>query len=168
MELDFSKLDSLSYRGFDGEEAREKKDNLIDRGYAFVEAAQMPFDEPPAQEADASPAPAISPSERKKKPFTGMDEGRNYRALYRAACDFHEAHNPPFVDREYWKAHTPGEDETPEAEIAYWTEAARDLRETGQRFNNDPFLIGLLVAVYNELGREYTARREAASEGRRS
>ena len=168
MELDFSKLEALAYRGIDGEENRAKKDELIERGYAFVEAAQMPFEGPPALEADTSPATDKSPSERKLKPFTGMDTSRNYRALYRAACDYHEAHNPPTVNREYWKTHIPGEDETPQEEIDYWVEAAKGLRELDQRYNNDPFLTGLLVAIYDELSKEYRARREAASEGRRS
>ena len=102
---------------------------------------------------------------RKLEPFTGMDEKRDYRKLYRAACDFHIAHNPPAVDTEYWRTHQPGVDTPPPAELDYWEKAARDVSGVSARYGNDPFLIGLIVEVYEELEREYKARRDAAAAG---
>lgn len=156
MELDFSKLKALSYRGF--EDAKEEKDTLTEQGHTVIEGEKMPFPEPPAQGEGNTNPPAETPPERK---FTGKE--RNYKAMYRAAWDFHERHNPPEVDPEYWKDHSPGIDIPPRSEEEYWSRAAKDVRETGESFNNDPFLIGLLVAIYGELGREYNAARERIS-----
>lgn len=102
---------------------------------------------------------------RKLEPFTGMDERRDYRKLYRAACDFHEAHNPPAVDTEYWRTHQPGVDTPPQEELDYWEKAARDVGEVAVMCGDDPFLTGLLVEVFEELEREYKARRDAAATG---
>ena len=164
MGLDFSKLENIAYRGFEEAEARAEKDNLIEQGFTVVEAPELPFKAAEAQPLNISALPAQSPLKRQLKPFTGMDKKRNYRAMYRAACDFHERHNPPRVDAEYWKSHTPGIDEPPEAELQYWEEAANDICEVSNAGGNDPFLMGLLVAVYEELEREFKAIQKAASE----
>lgn len=145
LELDFSKLEGIAYRGIDKEEAE-----------------QMPIAAPPANEADTSPAQDISPSERRKRPFTGMGGKRNYRAMYRAACDFHEQHNPPLVNVEYWKAHQPGSADPPPEELEYWRRTWEAAAAIGKRAGNDPFIIGMLVAIFDELGREYDAIRAAA------
>lgn len=94
-----------------------------------------------------------------KMAFTGIDEKRDYRAMYRTAFAYHESHNPPTVDREYWRTHEPGVDECPKSEIDYWERAAQDMSAAA---GGDPFLIGLLTAVYNELEREYRATQRAA------
>jgi hypothetical protein len=160
VELDFSKLENIAYRGFEGEKARAEKDKLIEQGFTVIEGATTPFDAPPAQEATPTTSPK-SPVQRQLEPFTGMDKSRNYRAMYRAACNFHERHNPPTVDKEYWKSHIPGKDETPEAELQYWEKAVEDIGVTAGGFNNDPFLIGLLIAIFEELEREYKAMKAA-------
>lgn len=113
---------------------------------------------------------AINPSpnnksalNRLKTPLTGIDAKRDYRAMYRAACNYHERHNPPAVERAYWQTHIPGADETPQAEAEYWADAARDISDTASRYGQDPFLMGLLTAVYSELEREYSAMRESTA-----
>ena len=108
MELDFSKLENISYRGFDGAKARAEKDALIEQGFTVIEGATTPFDAPPAQEAYTPTPPPEKARKGQLRPFTGIDKSRNYRAMYRAACDFHERHNPPTVDGEYWRTHKPG------------------------------------------------------------
>lgn len=85
--------------------------------------------------------------------------------MYRAACDFHERNNPPTVDIEYWKSHSPGIDETPQAELDYWEKAVEDMTATANSLQQDPFLTGPLVAIFEELEREYKALREGASAG---
>lgn len=139
MELDFSKLDKLPYRGFETAEARAAKDELIEQGFTVVEGEKTPFEAAEGQPLNPSTPPAGSPAKRQLKPFTGMDKSRNYRAFYRAACDFHERHNPP-------RANNPEE---------YWSAVCDDMCETGRRFDNDLFLTGLLLAVFDELEREY-------------
>lgn len=136
MELDFSKLDKLPYRGFETAEAREAKDALIEQGFTVVEEPS-PFNTP----KEAAPPKAVSSAgaapKKPLRPLTGIDPRRNYRAMYRAACDFHERHNPPTVSPDYW------------------SEASEDMTETAGRFDNDPFLTGLLIAIFEELEREY-------------
>lgn len=156
MELDFSKLEDIAYRGFKGAEA--EKDALIEQGFSVIEGAITPFDE--------QQAPNICQPEKNKKgqlrPFTGTDQRRNYRAMYRAACDFHERHNPPRVEAAYWESHIPGTDDPPPSEVEYWQQTAQDASDTARTQGNDPFLIGLLMTVYEELEREYEQMRENA------
>ena len=150
MELDFSKLEEIAAGGF---KDPAKKDELIAEGYRVVEDAESPFTAPPAVGGiKVPPAP--------ERPATGRSAPLNtYKKMYRAAWDFHEAHNPPVVDLEYWKTHTPGTDEPPPAELTYWEKTAQDIAETATRYGNDPFIIGLLTTIMDELGREYEKRR---------
>lgn len=171
-ELDFTALNKLAYRGFETLEEQEKKDALIEQGFTIAEAdkdnpflqasstASQTASEPPL--ASALIKPSSTPqkaSQGKIEAFTDNSGTRNYKALYRAAHDYHKRHNPPIVDRAYWETHTAGEDEPPQAELDYWEEAATDVSATANAYNNDPFLIGLLVAVYEELEREYQSLR---------
>lgn len=163
MALDFSKLDSLAYRGFEGAEAQAEKDKLIEQGFTIVEGIETPFSASAAPDKTKAAPPPISPLQRKIEPFTGHDKSRDYKRMYRAAHDFHQRHNPPTVNRDYWKTHKPGLDDTPEEELSYWDNVAKDLGETAYTGNNDPFLTGLLVQIMEELEREYKAIREAAA-----
>lgn len=106
-----------------------------------------------------------NPTERKYRAFTGIDAARDYNAMYRAAFEFHRAHNPPTVDREYWKTHTPGEDDMPQAEIDYWERYGRDTIAICRSYEGDPFIVGLLCTIGNELTREYKAARAIESQG---
>lgn len=129
-----------------------------------AERAQKPADGLEGQvmgEYTPSTEPALKLEIR---PFTGIDEKRDYRAMYRAAFEYHDRHNPPRIDREYWQTHTPGIDDTPQLEIDYWEQAAQDIGEVSNRFGNDKFIIGLLCAIYDELGAEYNAARQRAAE----
>ena len=99
---------------------------------------------------------------RAMPPLTGIDQCRNYRAMYRAACDFHERHNPPLVEAAYWESHIPGTDDPPPSEVEYWQQTAQDVSDTARAQGNDPFLIGLIMAVYEELEREYEQMRKRA------
>ena len=146
MGLDFSKLDNIAYRGFEGAKARAGKDERTEQGLTVVEGGKRPLEAAEGQHVLNSTQKAASPSQRKLEPFTGIDKRRNYRALYRAACDFHERHNPPRLH-----------------DAEYWDKAAEDMEQVSSAFGNDPFLIGLLVEIFTELEREYKALREAAS-----
>ena len=165
MELDFSKLENIAYRGFNGAEERAKKDALIEQGFTVIEGATTPFDAPSAQEAYIPTLPPEKALKGQLRPFTGIDKSRNYRAMYRAACDFHERHNPPTVDGEYWRTHKPGEDETPQAELDYWEKTVDDMAATANSLQQDPFLTNLLVAIFEELEKEYKALRDGATAG---
>ena len=94
-----------------------------------------------ASEAISVSAEAQSPQKRQFKPFTAIDGTRNYRVYYRAACDFHERNNPPRLDDDNG--------------AAYWERVCDDITETSNRYGNDPFLMAMLVAVFEELEREY-------------
>ena len=134
------------------------------------QAAQMPAER--AQKAadglDAQAMELHAPSaetalKREIKPFTGMDARRDYRAMYRAAFAYHEQHSPPQVDRAYWQTHTPGIDDTPQLDLEYWAQAAKDICEICSRFDNDSFMTDLLTGIYSELEREYKAARQQAA-----
>ena len=99
---------------------------------------------------------------RKIEAFTGMDARRDYRAMYRAAFAYHESHNPPTVDSEYWRTHIPGTDPPPQVEVDYWMRTAQDMSNASRQYGDDSFFIGLLIAISEELEHEYKARQQAA------
>lgn len=80
---------------------------------------------------------------RQAAPFTGRDPGRNYRCMYRVACDFHERHNPPRVEDD-----------------CYWDAVCDDMTAIASGHQQDPFIIGLLTAIFEELEREYKQLRD--------
>lgn len=65
-----------------------------------------------------------------------------YAKAYRAAFEYHKRWMPCPSDREEWIA------------------AAREAETVSNQGGNDPFLIGLLGAVYSELERQYKERQE--------
>lgn len=171
-ELDFTALNKLAYRGFETAEAQEQRDALIDQGFTILQGEPTPFDAPqaaqeaatapPAVETDKTSSAPLEASEGKKTAFTDASGRRGYNALYRAAHDYHAQHNPPTVDRAYWQTHIAGEDDPPQAELDYWTKAAKDMAEVLEAYSRDPLLSGLLGAIYEELEREYKAIRAEA------
>ena len=154
-QLDFTALDKLAYKDFDTEEKREERDSLLQAGFTFVETEDNPFTAPPPVSAPPPPQDAL----------TDHTGGRNYKKLYRIAHDYHKSHNPPTVERDYWKDHTPGLDEPPPSELEYWKKAAEDMGAAAAQGGGDPFLTGLLIEIMNELEREYKTIREEASGG---
>ena len=102
--------------------------------------AEMPVLAPGREQATKSTPEAQTAFKRPLKPFTALD-GSNYRAAYRAVCDFHERHNPPRLDDDNG--------------LKYWEETTDDMQAVCNAFNNDPFVIDMLVAVFGELEREY-------------
>lgn len=86
-------------------------------------------------------------SQGQLKPFGAVSPDRNYRAMYRAACNFHERNNPP------------------ENTDAYWAKAAADMAAVSSEFQGDAFLRGLLLAIWDELGREAGQRADVATNG---
>ena len=141
--LDFSKLERIGYSG--GTEAqRVEHDTLIAQGFRVVEDADNPFLQAPRPQ-DQQPRQAAAPSNRaKRQPLQSLG-GRDYRALYRAACNFHERHNPAQLT------------------ASYWDEVCEDMTETANGYDNDPFLLELLIAVYEEMEREYKQLQQAAT-----
>ena len=155
--LDFSALNQLAYRGFESEEAQAEKDRLIEQGFTVVEndkgnpftatqTASENLSAPPASAASqrASGAPRSAP-ERKAEDFVNVSGTRNYKTLYRIAHDFHKRHAPPTL------------------EAGYWDQTAEDMTAIANANNNDPFLIDLLTAIYEELEREYKLLGSSAS-----
>lgn len=169
--IDFSMIDRIAYQGFTTEAQREERDSILQAGYMFVDSPENPFTAPqPSAQPKPQPKPQPEPlqpqggaPERKREAFTDHSGGRDYNKLYRVVHDYHKKHSPPVVDTEYWRTHTQGLDETPEAELKYWEEAAADAGETSTVWNDDPFLMALLIGVLDELEREYKALREEAS-----
>ena len=157
--LDFSGINKIAYKGF--EDQPEERDSLLSAGYTLVDGIDLPFDQP-QQEPEPAPAPQASA-------FADHTGSRDYKRIYRAVFDFHDQHNPPTVNREYWRTHEPGVDEPPPEEIAYWERMAQDMGEAAAKVGgSDPLLIDLLIAVTDELEREYKASRDEAHSAGRS
>ena len=152
-QLDFSGLQQIAYKGF--EDQPEERDSLLEAGYTIVEEP-VPFTDQTAPSAQPS-APETSAA-----PCETTAGTRDHKGLYRMAFDFHKRHSPPVVNREYWKGKTPGIDDTPEEELRYWTETAEDAGKTSAAGGSDPFLIDLIIAIMNDLEREYKRLRESA------
>lgn len=153
---------------------------LIQAGFTVVDPPENPFVQPRAASQpiqNAEPEPIRQPDARRitetrpaQQPggFTDHTGARSYKRMYRLAHDFHQRHSPPSVSRGYWLTHTPGTDEQPPEEVAYWADAAQDMGQTCAAGGGDPFLGALLLAIYAELEREYEAMRaEAAQEGQK-
>lgn len=102
--------------------------------------AEMPVLAPGREPAIKNTPEAQTALKRPLKPFVAIN-GSNYRAAYRAVCDFHERHNPPRIDND--------------SGLEYWEAAADDMTAVAKAFHDDPFVIEMLVAVYSELEREY-------------
>ena len=170
MSLDFSAIDKISAQASAPPETRTPEagvqTSFLQAGYTVVESPENPFTAPqtsaPAKSQPEPPEPQEAASEGKEEAFTDHTGSRDYNRLYRIAHEYHRKHSPPVVDREYWRTHTPGIDDTPEAENQYWIEAAQELGEASVSGLNDPFLMGLLCALYAELEREYKTLREEA------
>ena len=128
-----------------------------------AERAQKLFCGLDAQAMEIHAPSADNALKRNIDAFTGIDENRDYRAMYRAAFEYHDQHNPPRIDREYWQTHEPGKASLPQVDLDYWGKAARDICEISKQFCNDKFMQGLLCAVYDELAREYEVARQQAA-----
>lgn len=171
--IDFSMLDRISAQAAETAEEQETAEpapeqiSFLQAGCTSVESLEDAYTAPPpsapAEPQPETPQPQEADPERKKETFTDHTGDRDYNSYYRAAHDFHKKHFPPVVDREYWRTHTPGEDQPPESETNYWIEAAQDVSAASASGLDDPFYIDLLAAVYDEMEREYKALREEAS-----
>lgn len=154
--LDFSGINRIAYKGF--EDQPEERDSLLQAGYTLVDGIELPFDQKPQEQPKPEPAAQASA-------FSDHTGSRDYKTLYRVAFDFHRDHHPPTVNREYWRTHEPGIDDTPPEEIAYWERMAQDMGSAAAKVTgggSDKLLIDLLIAVTDELEREYKACREEA------
>lgn len=134
MELDFSRLDNLAYRGIKTAEGRAAMDTLVPQGFTLLEGFVSPFDEDATEREEAL--------KRNLEPSTGICEGRNYSAMYEAAYAYHRRYSPP--------------QDVPD----YWEKAVGDIGSVARRFGNNPLIIGLLSAIFAELEREYKALRQ--------
>lgn len=83
------------------------------------------------------------PSTGRTERLTSIDGKRDYNAMYRATHEFHKRHTPPRPDESYWQ------------------KVADDMTAVAKRFNSDPFVISLLISVFDELERECTQSQGA-------
>lgn len=84
---------------------------------------------------------------RKTAVFASID-GRNYNAMYRAVVDLQKRHSPPVSGD---KA----------AIDAYWLAVNDDITAVCDSFGQDAFISRLLVAVFEELEREFYKAQQA-------
>ena len=155
-ELDFTALNSLAYKGFKTAEERERKDELIEKGFTYLPDEKTPFNAPqsasetpqtalkapPPQQAIEIPTQAKQALKGQIKPFKSIDGETDYRELYRDIFKFHEKYTPPELD-------LTGE------EGGYWWSASVELTELANKYHNGKFATDLLLAVFSELEAEY-------------
>lgn len=188
MGLDFSKLENIAYRGFDGEKARADKDALIEQGFTILEEP-TPFDKPegtaaqsgaapdrkpimsgdviaptttPAQAAQAETRETGSPSARTAQGASQSATQRPQRAFTAptdTTRDYRAMYAALFRFHERHNPPTPGDDDG----ALYWSATTDDMTATAQRFDNDPFMVNLLCVVFGELESEYKAMRQQAT-----
>lgn len=181
MELDFSKLDKLPYRGFETAEARAEKDALIEQGFTILEGP-TPFDTPEGAEAKSDTAPAGKPTMQRNatdaptaptappqtaragrretgNPSAGAAQTAPQSATRRERREFAAPTDPTRDYRAMYAAlfrfherHSSPRDCDPDK---YWAAVCDDMSAVGDSFGNDPFLTGLLLVVFEELEREY-------------
>lgn len=109
------------------------------------ESAQKPATAPAGTRAINSTPEGQTRPQRQLQPFTAID-GSDYRRAYREVCNYHERNNPPRLDDD-------GGD-------AYWTQATDDFIDTCRKFNDDPFIMAMMIAVLNELERQFKLLRD--------
>lgn len=163
--IDFSVLDRISAQDSAEEDQQERREEPQEEQISFLQAERPILAPPPpapAKTQSEPEKPKEAAPERNKGAFTDHSGSRDYNLYYRIAHDYHKAHTPPVVEAEYWRTHTPGEDDIPEAEAQYWIRAAEELGEASAAGECDPFLMDLLSALYVEMEREYKAIREEA------
>ena len=123
MELDFSGLEAISYRGCKTEADRRERDALTRQGFEYLdEGTPTPFDDTPQTQPETASAPSkpASPSPAKeskpaprtasetasrpqKKPLLDSSGTINYSKYERANHEFLERLSPPPIDEEYYK-----------------------------------------------------------------
>jgi hypothetical protein len=164
--IDFSMIDRISAKKTaTAEEPERRRPEQTEEQASFLQAGSLVLAPQPSAQAKPQPEhtqPQGAAPERKREAFTDHSGGRDYNKLYRIAHEYHKRHYPPVVEREYWRTHTPGEDDTPEAELKYWTDIAEDAGKTSAAAGNDELMMSLITAVIDELEREYKAIREEA------
>lgn len=110
-----------------------------------VERATTPVDGIEAQAQGIYAQTPEKPSTGRTERLASIDGKRDYNAMYRATHEFHKRHTPPRLDE------------------GYWQEVANDMTAIAKRFNSDPFVMSLLVSVFDELERECKAMQEGAT-----
>ena len=129
-----------------------------------AESAQKPQDGANRQQAGLITPSNEQALKRKIGAFTGAS-GANYQAMYAAAFEYHKQKSPPFIDHEYWKAHAPGVDKTPQSEQDFWANAVSEADAICKKFSNHRFVLDLMSSVFAEIERTYKAERERAAKG---
>lgn len=114
-----------------------------------TQTAQERPQQPASAQAINNTPEAQNAQKRTLQPFTALD-GSNYRAAYRAVCDFHERHNPPRLDDD--------------GGAAYWENVCDDMSATAERYKQDPFVCDMLIAVFEELERQFKQLRDGGGQ----
>lgn len=110
-----------------------------------AERVKTPVDGFEAQTQGIHAPTPEKPSTGRTEPLTSIDGKRDYNPIYRATHEFHKRHTPPRLDE------------------GYWQEVADDMQAIAKRFNSDPFVMSLLISVFDELERECKAMQEGAN-----
>ena len=128
-DIDLSWIDALAYRGCKTEADKAARDDMIDKGFTFLQDEKTPFDEDQPEQQHRK-APKDIKQEAPKEYTEGM------AALWKLAQDFQKRHTPAANTPEYWDALTD------------------DMFATAEKGNQEPFLMDMLTTIYADFERQ--------------
>lgn len=88
--IDTSWIDKLAYKGCTTDADRAARDDMIDKGFTFLQDEKTPFDEQPQPEEKSS--------------GNASDVPPDMAGLWKLAQDFQRRNTPPRDAAEYWDA----------------------------------------------------------------
>lgn len=125
-DIDLSWIDALAYRGCKTEAEKAARDDMIDKGFTFLQDEKTPFDE------DQQGSKAA----KEQKPEAPQEYPGDMGSLWKMAQDFQKRHTPVKNTPEYWDALTD------------------DMLATAEKGNQEPFLMDMLTTIYADFERQ--------------
>lgn len=95
------------------------------------------------------------------KQFTDYTGNRDYNKFFGIAYKFHQKHNLPQIDAEYWRTHAIHSTDPPVLDLEYWVNVRSEASSILAKYGDDPFLFGLMAEVMTELDRQYEQLKRA-------
>lgn len=128
-DIDLSWIDALAYRGCKTEAEKAARDDMIDKGFTFLQDEKTPFDEDQQGRKGSKAA-------KEQKSEAPQEYPGDMGSLWKMAQDFQKRHTPVKNTPEYWDALTD------------------DMLATAEKGNQEPFLMDMLTSIYADFERQ--------------